>query len=72
MTIPYLIDGIDKINVFDIFTTRISFKCGLLYLKRISKQRAFICYQEQWNLLTSAFLNDDVTCAAILGQFRKI
>ena len=72
MTIPYLEDGIDKINVFDNFTTRISFKCGLLYLKRISKQRAFICYQEQWNLLTSAFFNDDVACAAILGQFGKI
>ena len=54
-----------------ILQQRISFKYGLFYLKRISKQRPFICYQEQWNLLTSAFLNDDVTCVAILGQILQ-
>ena len=71
VTLPYLEAGIEKNSVSYIFTPRISCKRWLLYPKRISKQKAIYCCQEQWNLLTSAFLNDDVTQAAILGHFGK-
>ena len=67
VTCPYLEASSKQNIVFNDFNGKVWSYYEVLYTKWISKRRALIWYRNFWNLMTSAFLDDDVIIATILG-----